>query len=319
MNKTILITDSLFIHPGHEQQLREAGYDIERLDKPKATQEELIEAVKGKTGYILGGIEEVTDKVIDAADRLKAIVFTGIGYKGMIPGWRHATDKGIAIGNVPDGPTQSVAEWSLAAALIMTRGFFDLARTGDKQFITTRGLEGQTIGIIALGRIGGRIAEMLQSFRPKEIMYYSAHRHADKEQALGLTFHQVDEVLQKADIVFLCVPDDAGHPFFGHEQFRQMKEGALLVSFMHTGIIDPDALYEALKSNKIRAISDYPMDDRFREFSLSTWYSFNVSNAFNTEPMLKETSDGAVKTLINLLETGEDKNLVNPEYKKFTR
>lgn len=315
--QTILITDSLFIFPEHEQRLRDAGYNIERLNKPQATEDELIEAVKGKVGYILGGIEQVTDKVIDAADSLKAIVFAGIGYKGMIPGWRHATEKGIAICNVPDGPTQSVAEWSMTAALTMTRGIFNLARTGDKQFVTTTGLEGQTIGIIGLGRIGGRIAEMVQVFRPGKVLYYSTHRHEDKEQALGLKYAEMNDVLQNADVLFLCVPDDAGHPFFAAEQFDHMKQGALLVSFMHTGIIDPDALYSALKNGKIRAISDYPMDARFEEFPLSTWYSFNITNAFNTGSMLKSTSDGAIKGLLNLLETGEDPNLVNPEYKRY--
>lgn len=309
--KSILVTDSLFIFPEHEQQLKDAGYEVARLDKPEASEEELCEAVKGKVGYILGGIEKVTDTVIDAADQLEAIVFTGIGYKGMIPGWKRATEKGIAIGNVPDGPTQSVAEWSIAAALIMTRGFLELARTGDKQFLTTTGLEGQVVGIIALGRIGGRIAEMVQPFRPKEVLYYSTHRHEDKEQTLGLTYGEMDEVLREADVVFLCVTDDVDKPFFARKQFDQMKQGALLVSFMHTGIIDPDALFETLKSGKIRAISDYPMDDRFEGFPLSTWYSFNISNAFNTLAMLKLTSDRATQCLLNLLATGKDEERVN--------
>ncbi len=74
MKGTILITDSLFIFKEHEQALVNAGYKIERLDKPAATEEELIEAIKGKVGYILGGIEKVTDKVIEAADKLRVIV-----------------------------------------------------------------------------------------------------------------------------------------------------------------------------------------------------------------------------------------------------
>lgn len=315
--KQILVTDNLFIFPEHEQQLRDAGYSIERIDKPAATEDELVDVIKGRSGYILGGVEQVTDRVIDAADSLRAIVFTGIGYKGMIPGWKHATERGIAIGNVPDGPTQAVAEWAIGAALAMTRGYFELDRTSDKQFMTTSGLEGQTIGIIALGRIGRRIAEMVQVFRPKETLYYSTHRHEDAERAAGLLYAEMSEVLQKSDVVFLCVPDDAGHSFFGREHFFKMKQGALLVSFVHDGIIDADALYETLKNNKIRAISDYPMDDRFEEFPLSVWYSFNISNAFNTKRMLLETSDQAVKTLINLLETGNDQNLVNPEYREY--
>lgn len=49
------MTDSLFIAPDHVLQLEEAGYEVERLDKPKATEAELVAAIKGKVGYILGG------------------------------------------------------------------------------------------------------------------------------------------------------------------------------------------------------------------------------------------------------------------------
>jgi len=64
---SILITDTLFILPEHEQMIRDAGYEIERLATPTASEEELIRHIKGKVGYVLGGIEKVTDKVVEAA------------------------------------------------------------------------------------------------------------------------------------------------------------------------------------------------------------------------------------------------------------
>lgn len=311
MNGKVLVTDSLFIFDEHIRKLRKAGLEVVRLDKPKASEEELIEAIKGKVGYILGGIEQVTEPVIDASDSLRAIVFTGIGYKGFIPGWKEATKRGIAIANVPDGPTQPVAEWSLMAALAMNRGIFELASPKGKTFLTTKGLEGQTVGIIALGRIGGRIAEMVQPFRPAATIYYSTHRHEEREKSLGLQYMEMDHLLQRSDVVFLCVPDEVGNGFFTASHFAKMKEDALLVSFMHSNIIDVNALYDALDTGKIRAISDYPMDDRFNKFPLSRWYSFKASNAFNTKQSLKFTSDNATQAIINLLNTGRDKHKVN--------
>ena len=73
----LLITDSLFIFPEHEKRLQDAGFEITRLDNPEATEAELIEAIKGKDAYILGGIEKVTAPVIAAADQLKIIALTG--------------------------------------------------------------------------------------------------------------------------------------------------------------------------------------------------------------------------------------------------
>ncbi len=184
MKGKILITDSLFISKEHEKILIDVGYEIERLDTPKATEEELIKAIKGKVGYILGGIEHVTEKVIDAADSLKAIVFTGIGYKNFILAWEYATKKGITIANAPDGPTHAVAEWAVTAALAMNRGFFELGRAGQKEFMTTAGIEGQSVGIIGLGRIGKSIIKMLTAFNPPSISYYSKHQHKDVESEL---------------------------------------------------------------------------------------------------------------------------------------
>src|ERR1700722_6533815 len=145
MSNKILITDSLFILKEHEDQLRAAGYEIERIDKPKPSEEELIKAIKGKVAYILGGIEQATEKIIDAADELKVIAFPGIGYKDFIPAWEYATAKGIAIVNAPDGPTHAVAEWAITMALAMNRDIFDIGRMGQKDFMTTKGLEAQRI------------------------------------------------------------------------------------------------------------------------------------------------------------------------------
>ncbi len=91
-----------------------------------------------------------------------------------------------------------------------------------------------------------------------------------------------------------------------------MKDGALLVSFMHNEIINEEDLLKELESGRIRAVSDNPMKSEvFKKLPLSNWYCFNGSNAFNTKSGIKLTSDMAVSSLLNLLETGEDENKVN--------
>jgi phosphoglycerate dehydrogenase-like enzyme len=309
MSQKILITDSLFIFPEHEKMLADAGYEIERLNKLIATENELVEAIKGKVGYILGGIEKVTEKVIDAGDNLKAIVFTGIGYKDFIPAWEHATKKGIMIANTPDAPTHAVSEWAVTMALAMNRGIFDLGRAGQKDFMTTRGIEGLNIGIIGLGRIGKHISEMLKVFRPASISYYSKHSRSDTEDVQP---KELETLLSDNDIIFLCVSSDAGKNFIAEKELSQMKDGALLVSFVHEDIINKEALLKELESGRIRAVSDYPAkNEAFKKLPLSVWNCFNGSNAFNTFTELKLTSDTATQSLLNLLITGEDKNKVN--------
>ena len=111
------ITDNMFIFAEHEKRLQDAGIEIVRLDKPEASEAELIEAIKGKDAYILGGIEKVTAPVIEAADNLKVIALTGTSWQFFIPAWQEATDKGIAIANAPHANAGAVSEWVLATGL----------------------------------------------------------------------------------------------------------------------------------------------------------------------------------------------------------
>ncbi len=312
MKGKILITDSLFIAKEHEETLIAAGYEIERLDTPEATQDQLVEAIKDKVGYILGGTETLTDKIIDAADALKAIAFTGIGYKGFIPNYEYVTKKGIAIANTPDGPTHAVAEWAMTAALAMNRNIFDISRTGTKKFLTTKGIEGQRVGIIGLGRIGSEIARMLKPFKTASISYYSKNRHKSSEKELGIEYADIEDVLKESDIVFVCVSNDAGQDFITEKELGLLKDDALLVSFIHKGIINESALLKELQGGRIRAVSDYPLDAKeANDLPLSRWYSGSGSNAFNTFLEIKLVSDMAVQSLLNLLETGTDTNKVN--------
>lgn len=298
MKGKILITDSLFIFPEHEQKLRDAGFEIERLDTPEASEDELIAAIKGKVGYILGGTEKVTEKVIDAGDMLKVIVFTGIGYKDFIPAHEYATQKGIVIANTPDAPTYAVAEWAVTMALAMNRNIFELGRMGDKKFMTSKGIEGQRIGIIGLGRIGKQIASMLPVFRPFDISYYSQHIKGES----GLTFTDMNTILKESDIVFVCVSKDAGEHFIGKDELALMKDGALLINTSAEGIINDDALIAELQMGRIRAAIDHPFTiGATKDIPLSTLYYSNSQTAFNTFAELKLCSEVATETMINLM------------------
>ena len=123
MSNTVLVTDSLFISEEHVERIEKAGFKVERLDKTDASEAELCQALKGKVGYILGGMEQVTEKVIDAADGLKVIALAGVGFEHFVPAWKYAAQKGIVVTNTPGGPTNEVAEWALTAALVMNRSF----------------------------------------------------------------------------------------------------------------------------------------------------------------------------------------------------
>lgn len=306
MKGKILVTDTLFILDEHVKQFENAGYEVVRLDKPDASEAELIEAVKGKVGYVLGGVEYVTDKVIDSATDLKAIVFTGTGFKGHIPGWRHAKRKGIKIGNTPYANVYEVAEWALAATLAMQRDLFELGPQGTEKFHTITSLPDLTVGVVGLGHIGSKYAEMIDAIGAKEVVYWSRGK-----KKTDYKYVEKDELFKSSDIVFVAVGDEAGENFIGSEVLNNMKQGALLVSIAHHGIINEQALSKALKSGQIRAALDIvKARDIFNGLSPKVWYASNSSAAYNSYGYLKRSSDMAVKTLLGLIEKGEDQHQV---------
>ena len=311
MKGTILVTDSLFIFDTHEKTLRDAGYEIYRLDKPKATEEELIEAVKSKVGYILGGIEQVTDKVIEAADELKVISFTGADAHGFITGFNKATEKGIAITTTPGANTYAVAEYTLSVMLAMTRNIFELGRTGDKSFQTTSSLKDLTIGIVGVGHIGSRMAEILSSLGAKEILYTNRTRKEALEEKTKAIFVSMDELLERSDIVTLHVSKEIGEGFFDKQKLSKMKDGALLVNCGFMSGVNRDDLLTELEARRLRAAEDGPKDDRFKNLPLATWYCSNDHTAYNTHEANMKASDMAVSSILNILERGDDQFKAN--------
>jgi len=311
MNNKILVTDSLFIFPEHEKAIRDAGYEIERLDKPAATEDELVAAVKGKVGYILGGIEKVTDKVIAAADALKVIAFTGSDWRQFIPGHEMATKKGIAIAHTPGANSYAVAEYTIGMMIAMTRNIFELGRTGKVSFQTRPSLNELAVGIIGMGHIGSLVASMLHGLGVKRIVYYSRERKPKVEKETGASYVELEGLLKTSDIVSLHFSKEAGNGFIDSKKLALMKSGALLVNCGFTGAIEKDALLDELKSGRIRATQDDPMGPEFDSLPLSIWFNSNAHTAFNTHEANLRASDMAVKSLIYLLKNGRDEFKVN--------
>lgn len=275
--KNILITDSLFIFPEHEAQLQAAGFTITRLDKPEATETELIEAVKDKDGYILGGIEKITDNVINAANKLTAICFTGSDYRAFIPGYKLATEKGIAIADCPGVNANAVAEYALTLMLSMTRELFDLGKTGTTTFRTTSSLLNSKIGLIGMGHIGQRVAAMLKGIGVNDVYYYSRTRKPEVEQKLGIIYMPMNELLKVADIVSLHASIEAGERYFGKEQLALMHDGALLINTSFEAALDLNALYPELASGRLQAAHDGAVnEEQFKQLPLGTWFNSNA-------------------------------------------
>jgi phosphoglycerate dehydrogenase-like enzyme len=113
-------------------------------------------------------------------------------------------------------------------------------------------VSGATLGIVGLGNIGKKVARRAKGFDMK-VQYYDIKRLTeDQEDALGVRFVLFDELLQTSDVVSLHVPlDDSTRKIIGARELGLMKRDAIIVNTCRGPVIDEDALYAALKENRI--------------------------------------------------------------------
>lgn len=312
MSNKILVTDSLFIFYEHIKKLEDAGFTVERLDKIKATPEELIPALQGKAGYILGGIEEVTADILDQAPDLKAIAVCASGYTEFLQAHEYATQKGIAFSSCPGANAQAVAEYSLLLMLASIRNFKSITTPGGSVFSTGKELTSLTLGIIGLGYIGKALAKLALALGMKVI---ANSRH--EETLPGVDLVDLPTLLKNSDVVSLHINKIHGTGVIGKKELDMMKDGAILVNTTFNEAIDSKPLREALLAGKIKFATDGKVDFKTADISMDTFIGSNAGNGFNTQESRQRMSDRATNSMINLLLTGDDPDLVNPDYKNY--
>ncbi len=324
MAKTILVTDSLFLnqvdHADQLERFSRAGIEVERLDKPCATEEELRSAIKGKHGYILGGVETVTKGIIDSADCLEAICFTGSGYSEFIPSHEDATKRGIAITAARGANAQAVAEFTLTLILTMIRGLAQLTtpkERGGTSFYIARELESQTVGIVGMGQIGQRVAKLCRALGMNVVA--ATHERSSHAPEEGIEFVDLDTLIPMCDILTLHVSKQRGVGVIGPEQLRAMKSGAILINAAFPEAVDCSSLKEHIFSKKIRAAFDRAPEIEMDGAPTGYYVAMNGQTGFNTAESNWRTSERVTTSMINILTKGSDSDVVNPEYRKFKR
>lgn len=295
MTKKLLITDSFFIVDDNVKALEAAGYEVIRLDVPKATEAQLVEAIKGVSVYILGGVEEVTHAVIAAADKLEAIIFPGIDYQKFIPAQDDALAKGIRLLNAPGANAIAVAEYAVGIAISMQRQLYELSRLGTKQYVTTSSIQGSTIGIIGAGDIGAKIIEAVSVFKPSEVLYFNR-----SEKDIPARRVELDELVTKSDVIFLLLPMSAGL-VLNEQVINRTKTGALIVSISPMNLIDFDALLVRLQKGELRASIDWPSpSEEFDALPIDTWFSVMSHSAYDTVPAIQAVNDMVTEVAVQL-------------------
>ncbi len=253
MNTLIISTSSFDIdnNPPLQQLLQKGMRIITNPHRRKLTEDEIIELLKAGSVGMIAGIEPLTEQVFQAAPNLKVISRCGTGLDSV--DLSAAGNRGITVLNTPEAPAQAVAELTLGFILSLLRqiGAIDQAvRKGDWPRTQGRLLAAQTVGIIGLGHIGRRVARLCQAFEATVI----AHDPHATQVPEGVTLLTLEQLLTSADIITLHLPySPATHHLLNAQAFAAMKPQAIVINAARGGLVDENALADALKSGKVSA------------------------------------------------------------------
>jgi len=227
--------------------LNDAGMDVQiNPYGRKLTLEECLTLYKDIQGLI-AGTEALTAEVLKSARNLKVISRCGVGMDNI--DLETARQQWIQVFNTPDSPTVAVAELTVGLILALLRhvphGDRDI-RVGKWQKRMGNLLRGKKVGIIGLGRIGQKVAELVLGLGAQVVYCDPAVNKADYAPM------SLDELLSQADIVSLHLSGGTkGAPLFGSRELRSMKQGSWLINCARGGIVDEEALCQILQEGRL--------------------------------------------------------------------
>jgi D-3-phosphoglycerate dehydrogenase len=250
MNR-VIVTDNLS-EEGIKRLREFAEVDVEL----ELSKEDLKERIADYDAIVIRSGTKVTKEIVEAgsAGRLKVIGRAGVGVDNIAV--ETATEKGILVVNSPEANTISAAEHTIAMMLSLSRKIPDAnasLKSGKWDRKKYMGVEvnGKVLGVIGLGRVGGEVAKRAKGLEMK-VVAYDPFITEEKAQDLGISLASLNETLKVADFITLHTPltKDTKH-LISDKEFALMKDGVRVVNCARGGVIDENALREAIKSGKV--------------------------------------------------------------------
>ncbi|MCO1660259.1 phosphoglycerate dehydrogenase [Pseudonocardia humida] len=230
------------------------GDDVEIRHVDGTDRPALLAAVADADALLVRSATRVDSEVIAASTRLKIVARAGVGLDNVdVPA---ATARGVLVVNAPTSNIVSAAEHALALLLATARQIpaADASlRAGQWKRSSFSGVElnGKTVGVVGLGKIGQLVARRLEAFGV-ELIAYDPYVAPALAAQLGIELVSLDELLGRADIITIHLPKTAETlGLIGKDQLALTKPGVLVVNAARGGLVDEDALAEAVRSGHV--------------------------------------------------------------------
>lgn len=238
--------------------------DIERLAlgpgievdyRPAISREELLAAVGSYEAVVVRSRTKVDRPVIDRGSKLRLIARPGTGLDNVDV--EYAKSKGITVVNSPESLVEGVAEHVMMLMLALSRSLMRAdqstkAGRWEKSSLTGRELKGKVLGVVGFGRIGRRIAQIGRVLGMTVLAYDVIPLAQDVLSEAGARVVPLDELFATSDYITLHVPltHDTTH-LVGRDRLSKVKKGAVIVNASRGGVVDEEALAEALSDGRL--------------------------------------------------------------------
>lgn len=299
--------------------LKDEGYEVVEIyeDDPEVLLEEIgsVDAILARpTGA------RVTAEVLREGDRLQVVSIHGVGCENVDIDM--ATEEGIYVLNTPNANTEAVVEHTFGLMSNLSKRILEAdraTRNGDyetrDQYIGVE-MKGKTLGVIGLGRIGLEVGRRLGRACGMEVVgcdpYLGASEFPDEIEYA----EDLEKIFEVSDFITVHCPLTEGtEGLIGQEELHKMKESAFLINVARGGIVDEDALVDALKEGEIRGAAidvfkEEPPADDHPLFDLNN-VIVTPHTAWLTEEARRRMSTGAAEGIITVLRGDIPEHTVN--------
>ncbi len=238
--------------PGVFEMLKEAGIDYSLNDTAGIlSKEQMIERLRDCNGVIIG-VDPLDGEVINAAEKLKVISKYGVGVDNI--DLETAAQRGIKVSRTVGANSEAVADYAMTLMLALARKILPIdarCRNSDWKKITTIDVSRKTIGILGFGAIGKLVAQRAQGFNMR-VLAFDSYWDEEYVQKNGIIKASPEEIFREADFISLHLPLlPETRNFIDADQLAMMKPTAIVVNTARGGLINEEALLQALKENRI--------------------------------------------------------------------
>ncbi|WP_171132079.1 MULTISPECIES: phosphoglycerate dehydrogenase [unclassified Ruegeria] len=315
MAPKVLVSDKL--SETAVQIFRDRGIDVDFMPDLGKDKDKLAEVIGQYDGLAIRSATKVTPTILEKADKLKVIGRAGIGTDNIDK--EAASKKGVIVMNTPFGNMITTAEHAIAMMFAVARQIPEASTSthaGKWEKSKFMGIEltNKTLGVIGAGNIGGIVCERALGLKMK-VVAYDPYLGEEKAAKMGVEKVELDELLARADFITLHVPlTDQTRNILSRENLAKTKKGVRIVNCARGGLVDEEALAEALQSGHVAgAAFDVFSEEPAKENAL-----FNLPNVVCTPHLGAATTEAqenvalqVAEQISNYLLTGAVENALN--------